>query len=166
MCKKLINRSVAIAILVLFSASMASAANKVGPAPDFELPTDSGKVHLSQLKDKVVYVDFWASWCVPCRKSFPWMNEMKKRYGDQGLEIVAINLDQDHELAKRFLKKIPASFTVAYDPDGAIAEKYKVVGMPSSYIINREGLVVKSHLGFREKDTPDLEELLRMTLEY
>jgi len=135
-------------------------------APDFELPTDTGKINLSDLKNKVVYLDFWSSWCDPCRKSFLWMDEMQRRYGENGLVVVAVNLDKDRALANKFLKKIPVKFTIAYDPEGVLAEKYDVRGMPSSYIISREGELVKTNIGFRVEDALEVENQLRLSLEH
>ena len=127
------------------------------PAHDFALPSAKGQVTLQDYRGKVVYLDFWASWCVPCRHSFPWMNAMQKNYGTKGLEVVTINMDKKRALADKFLKKYPANFTVAFDPEGKSAENYGVMGMPSSYIINRKGEIVYSHVGFREKTASKIE---------
>lgn len=107
-----------------------------------------------QLKDqigKVVYIDFWASWCVPCRKSFPWMNTLQSQYQAQGLSILSINLDHNRALAEEFLTQNPANFPVIYDPKGLIASKYQLKGMPSSFIINRHGKIVSAHVGFNQE---------------
>ncbi len=86
-------------------------------APAFALPNAAGQnVDLDKLRGSVVYVDFWASWCGPCKRSFPWMNEMTRKYGPKGLTIVAINVDKKREDAEKFLKVAPAEFTVVYDP--------------------------------------------------
>lgn len=103
---------------------------------------------LQQYKGNVIYVDFWASWCGPCRKSFPWMNSMQNKYSD--LKIISINVDNDKSLATEFLKKVPANFPIIYDPKGKTAKKYKLKGMPSSYIFNKKGQHVSSHVGFTE----------------
>jgi thiol-disulfide isomerase/thioredoxin len=132
----------------------------------FSLPlkTDSGQIKLSEYKGKVIYLDFWASWCIPCRKSFPWMNEIEKRYADKGFKVIAVNLDQEQDKAKDFLKKIPAQFTVAYDPEGVSATAFKVKGMPSTYLIDRNGKIVFSHIGFRKKEIPAMEEKIKQLL--
>ena len=121
------------------------------PAPDFAISVDQLPDKLSDFKGKVVYLDFWASWCKPCRKSFPWMNKMQQKYGPQGLQIIAVNLDSDLALAKVFLDKVPADIPIIYDPQGNIASGYKLIGMPSSYLIDRAGLLRKSHKGFFTK---------------
>jgi len=133
-------------------------------APNFNLDTRKGKVSLESLKGKVVYVDFWASWCTPCRKAFPWLNKMQEKYADQGLVIVGINLDGERDPANHFLEKVPASFTIAFDPDGKSADDFKVQVMPSSYLINREGKIVFDHKGFKVKQQNDLEAEIKKVL--
>jgi len=133
-------------------------------APNIKLPTSTGEVDLSALRGKVVYLDFWASWCKPCLKSFPWMVEMKSTYVDQGLEIIAVNLDKDRKLADKFLRKLNVNFPVAFDPAGNTATQYKLLGMPSSYLIGRDGKLHASHIGFREKDKPLIEAAIRQLL--
>ncbi len=132
--------------------------------PNLSLQTKQGGLHLNELRGQVVYLDFWASWCVPCRKSFPWMNDMHQRYSKDGLKIVAINLDKEVNLAKQFLTEYPANFTVAYDPEGLSAEKFKVQAMPSSYLIDRQGKLHSTHLGFKEKDTAAMEAAIKSLL--
>jgi len=133
-------------------------------SPDFHLPTREGSVSLSGLKGEVVYLDFWASWCLPCRKSFPWMNELQARYQEQGLKVIAINLDEDRAVAERFLEHLTANFTVAFDASGQSAETYKLLGMPSSYIIDRQGQLQVTHVGFRERDKKTMEKSIRYWL--
>jgi thiol-disulfide isomerase/thioredoxin len=152
--------------LLLFAWSLGQAALAAETAPNFELPTNNGTLTLADLKGKVVYLDFWASWCPPCRQSFPWMDEMERRYGRQGLTVVAVNLDKDRDLAAKFLNEVPAHFTVAYDQRGAVAESYHVPGMPSSFIIDRNGKIQEVHIGFREDDSSELEESLRTALRH
>ena len=152
-------------VMAILCLSLIQAVHAADPvATDFTLPTASGTVRLAEHRNEVVYLDFWASWCIPCRKSFPWMNEMTRRYGKQGLTVLAVNLDKERELAEQFLHEIPAKFTIADDPEGKVAEQYEVQGMPSSYIIDRWGHIVRVHLGFRESDTRDMEHVLRQAL--
>jgi len=162
MLKRIFASCLTLYFIALLLISTAHAAGF--DAPVFKLPTANGTVDLSSLKNKVVYLDFWASWCGPCRKSFPWMNKMAARYADKGLVIVAVNLDKERDLADTFLHNIPATFTVAFDPDGHIADEYKVQGMPSSYLISRDGKIVETHLGFRNEDELRLESIIRTTL--
>lgn len=131
---------------------------------DISFKTKDGAIKLSDYKGKVIYLDFWASWCVPCRKSFPWMNHIQKKYGNKGFKIIAVNLDQEPDKAKAFLDKIPANFTIAYDPEGVSATAFKVKGMPSSYLIDRSGKITFSHIGFREKEIPAMEQKIKQLL--
>ena len=133
-------------------------------APAIDLPGTAGNVQLSSFKGKVVYLDFWASWCEPCKKSFPWMHEMKATYAAQGFEIVAVNLDKDRKLADEFLKAVDVNFKVAFDESGESASRYKLKGMPSSYLIGRDGKLYASHIGFREKDKAKLEQAIKKLL--
>jgi len=153
--------------LILLSAALLSADvnAEVVAAPDLKLPTIDGTVKLSELKGEVVYLDFWASWCLPCKKSFPWMERMQQRYGEKGFKIVAVNLDKDKALADEFLKQKDVSFTVAFDASGNSASKYKLRGMPSSYLIGRDGKVHASHIGFRDKDKDKLEQAVKTLLD-
>lgn len=98
---------------------------------------------------KVVIVDFWASWCVPCRRSFPWLNAMQAKYQSQGLVIVGINLDNVPDDARAFLEDYPAEFKIVYDADRSVAREFEVVAMPSSYLIGRDGELRERHLGFK-----------------
>lgn len=124
------------------------------------------EVHLDlkEFAGKVVIVDFWASWCVPCRRSFPWMNRMQARYADLGLVIIGVNLDQDREQAAEFLEEIPASFTIFYDDEAALAREFDVEAMPSSFVIGRDGHIVARHLGFKVKRQDEYEAVLRDAL--
>lgn len=97
---------------------------------------------------KVVYVDFWASWCIPCLKSFPWMQAMHEKYSKRGLVIIAINLDHDRAKADAFLNKFNPTFTQMFDPDGKLAEEYRVQSMPYSFLVDRSGTPRFEHAGF------------------
>jgi len=110
--------------------------------------THADTLNLDQYKGKVVYVDFWASWCGPCRESFPWMKKMQQQYGKDGLVIIAINVDQDKKLADKFLTEFKPEFSVLFDKDGKLAEDFKVSSMPSSYVLDREGKPRFKHKGF------------------
>lgn len=109
-------------------------------------------------KGQVIYVDFWASWCKPCRKAFPWMNKTLAEHKAKGFKIISVNLDNDKKYALEFLAETPASFDIIYDPKGKSARKLKVRGMPSSFLINRQGEIVSSHVGFNDDKKVKLEQ--------
>lgn len=123
------------------------------------------EIDFDQLKGKVVYLDFWASWCGPCRESFPWMEKMHQHYKDQGLEVIAVNLDQEPGLAQAFLKKFPVDFRIETDPKGELATYFKVETMPTSVIIDRQGNARFSHLGFHNDRSQGYEQEIRQLLE-
>lgn len=150
-----------ISILVLFVVSISAHAEQAKP---FDLATLDGQINLKELKGKVVYLDFWASWCTPCRKSFPWMNKMQTRYQDKGLEIIGVSLDSKRKHTEAFLKKIPAQFTIALDPKGEVADAYHVQVMPTSFLIGRDGQVLWDHKGFRDSAADKLEQAIAEAL--
>jgi len=145
-------------LLMTFFMNPAAHATK---APVFELPGDSGSVSLQKYRNQVVYVDFWASWCVPCKHSFPWLNKMQQRYGEDGFKVIAINVDKKKAHAKKFLERVPATFDIAYDPEGEVADLYSLKVMPSSYLIDRNGNLVHAHKGFKTSDGSRMEDMIR-----
>ncbi len=152
-------------LFCLSFSSKASALDAGSPAPDFELPATQGTVKLSNNSGSVVYLDFWASWCGPCKQSFPWLNEIQQKFGIKGLKVIAVNLDAKNEDALKFLAQIPAEFPVAFDPKGATPDSYGIMGMPASFLIGKDGKIIFRHLGFRESDREDLEKQIEKALE-
>jgi cytochrome c biogenesis protein CcmG, thiol:disulfide interchange protein DsbE len=121
-------------------------------------------IDLGEFRGQVLYLDFWASWCGPCQQSFPWMQTMEDAYQAKGLTVVAVNLDRNRNDAQRFLAKFHPSFDVRFDPQGNLAEQFKVQGMPTSVIIDRQGVVRFTHIGFRPVDRVVYEDQLRQVL--
>ena len=152
--------AVVIPFLLLFNSSVFAAQK----APDFSLQGDKTAIKLSSYKGKVVYVDFWASWCKPCRKSFPFLNTIHERYKNKGLKVIGINLDSDKSDAKKFLSKYPANFSIAYDPEGKTPKQYRLSVMPTSYLIDRQGNLINIHKGFKEAQTQDIEQKIQQAL--
>jgi len=156
--------------LLLFAALIASTSPALAveageAAPAFALPNAKGEtVTLDKLKGQVVYVDFWASWCGPCKRSFPWMNDMQQRYGGKGLSIVAVNVDKKREDADKFLGQTPAQFTIVFDPAGATPSSFAVKGMPSSYLIDGKGNVIVVEQGFHDDRKDAVEDQIRKLL--
>jgi thiol-disulfide isomerase/thioredoxin len=148
---------------------IASLALLAGPAhaldigqavPDVELPGSTVGARLSDLKGKLVYVDFWASWCAPCKQSFPWMNEMQRKYGARGLQVLAINVDAKRSDADNFLAQGAPSFALAFDGKGESPKRLGVKGMPTSVLVGTDGKVLFVHQGFRMEDRAELEAKL------
>jgi cytochrome c biogenesis protein CcmG/thiol:disulfide interchange protein DsbE len=126
-----------------------SAAHAAVPAAPFDL---------SAYKGKVVYLDFWASWCAPCRLSFPFMRSMNATYGSRNFVVVAVNLDRDHGAAQAFLQRYGGGVPVLYDPTGKIASEYKVGTMPTSVLIGRDGKVRYVHRGYFANKTAEYQQ--------
>jgi len=119
---------------------------------------------LQALRGRVVYLDFWASWCIPCRQSFPWMQQMQQRYRADGLEVVAVDLDRSRPDADRFLESYPTHLRLVFDPDGVLATRFDVQGMPTSLLIDRHGAARFTHIGFLPKDRAVYESEIRTLL--
>lgn len=120
---------------------------------------------LSEHRGQVIVLDFWASWCVPCRRSFPWLNTMSEKYEDRGLVIIGINLDQEAASAAAFLQKYPARFRIEYDQGGNIAREFGVQAMPSSFVIGRDGQTRAQHLGFKVRRQDEYEAAIVAALQ-
>lgn len=119
---------------------------------------------VQQYRGKVLLLDFWASWCVPSRRSFPWMNEMQEKYEGQGLVIVGVNVDAEPEEAQAFLDEFPVNFQTIEDGNGELAKEFDVIAMPSSYVIDRNGEIVTRHVGFKVKRQEDYESVIQTAL--
>lgn len=163
---------IGITLLSAFIATItttALATEEGAQAPDFTLPgvrENEAAVTLSDLRGEIVYVDFWASWCAPCLRSLPEVNTLYERYKDQGFSVVAITIDDPVEDALDFLLDLetPLAYNVVLDQTAEIMDQYAVVGMPTSFLIDREGVVRMVHKGFRDGDTALLEQKLTALL--
>ncbi|MCA9577192.1 MAG: TlpA family protein disulfide reductase [Myxococcales bacterium] len=168
-------RTLAACAIVAFSA--ASVFFPLGPqtalalrggqrAPEIGLTDLAGqRVDLASLRGKVVLVDFWASWCGPCREELPVLERFYQTYRERGLVVVGVNVDQDVANMTRFLQRQPLTFPVVHDAQHAVAERYGPTTMPSSFLIDRAGVVHSVHRGFRASDAAPLEAEIRALLE-
>ncbi len=160
---KLISTIAPICFALLFFTTNSAHAIDLGQvAPEFSIPGKlkdaKNTIKLSDYRGKLVYLDFWASWCGPCKKSFPWMNAMQEKFGAQGLSIIAINLDTKSDDSEIFLSKIPANFLIGFDSQGVLAKQYQVKAMPSSILIDRDGKILALHKGFNEASAKKTEQ--------
>jgi thiol-disulfide isomerase/thioredoxin len=121
-------------------------------------------IDLEKHRGHVVYIDFWASWCKPCRKSFPWLESIHRRYADEGLDVIAINLDKERKKAAAFLEKHPASFEIRYDPQGLAARAFGVEAMPTAFLFDRQGKQIATYRGFHQKECAAVEAAIREQL--
>ncbi|MDA7746490.1 TlpA family protein disulfide reductase [Psychromonas sp.] len=125
---------------------------------------DTQDTSFGQLKGQWLYVDFWASWCIPCKKSFPFMNELQNVFKDKNVRVIAISVDDTEAAAVKFLKYNKTDFWVFHDPKGKLASEFKVPGMPSSYLINPEGEIVYKHVGFTEESGNEIINVINKSL--
>ena len=124
------------------------------------------RIDLDQYRGRVVVIDFWASWCKPCRQSIPWLNDLHARYARQGLVVIGVNVDAERADAERFQRDVPIGFDVVYDPQGRLAEQFHVQGMPSSFVFDRHGKLAQTLLGFQEARREQHESEIRDLLNH
>mgnify|MGYP000403814234 CR=1 FL=1 len=161
------NLSVSAVVLALAASGAAYAVESGQPAPQCVAKSFNATqpaLDISQLRGKVVYVDFWASWCGPCAQSFPFMNELDRDMRDRGVQVVGISVDDKASDAETFLTKRPANFAVAIDSSGACPSSFQVKGMPTSYLIDRNGVVRHVHVGFKAGDAAKLRAVAEQLL--
>ena len=134
-------------------------------APDFRLPTRAGSpVALADLRGQVVMINFWASWCGPCRQEFPVLDAMYRKYRPMGFTLLAINVESDPADAERFLAATPVTFPVAFDAGNAVSSSYGVSAMPTTLIIDRKGQVRWLHRAYKPGDENEYLDRVRAML--
>lgn len=154
-----------IILAAAFSVPALTIADASKPAADFNLPgLKQANVKLSDYKGKTVYLDFWASWCGPCRKSFPFMNQMQEKYGKDGLEVIAINVDEKRVDADKFLADNPGKFTIAFDKEGKTPTAFSVDKMPTSLLIDAKGNITYIHVSFSDEKAAEIEARIKEQL--
>jgi peroxiredoxin len=140
----------------------AAAANPGGPAPDFTLAArDGGKVSLAELKGQVVMINFWATWCGPCRQEMPLFAQLQSKYEPLGFTLLAVNVEPDSAAAVNWLKGMPITFPVLFDTDSAVAGRFGVEGMPSTVFVDRQGQVRYVHRGYKPGDEAKYADMIR-----
>jgi thiol-disulfide isomerase/thioredoxin len=134
--------------------SAALAASSSGPAPSFQLSGRGGKaIDLSQFKGQVVMINFWATWCGPCRQEMPLLEDIYKKYKPMGFTMLGVNVEPDSKSAEAWLEKQkPVTFPIAFDVDSKVSKLYKVAGMPSTVFVDRKGNVRVMHKGYKPGD--------------
>jgi len=154
------------AILTLIPVQALLAVDVGQKAPECVLNglSDGQSYDAKALRGKVVYIDFWASWCGPCAKSFPFLAELSGDLKDKGLEVIGVNLDENLEDAKTFVSQFPVNFMLAKDSTEQCASAYDVKAMPSSYLIGRDGIVRHVHMGFRSDESAELRKTVEALL--
>jgi len=158
---------IGLSLILLFSVSFAAigsanAAADGGPAPDFTLKSLTGKnMKLSELAGNVVLINFWASWCGPCREEMPLLNELHNRYEPLGFTVLGVNVEEDVNAAKGFLKNFPADFPVLLDNTNRVSRQYKVVAMPTTVVVDRDGNMRFLHQGYKSGDEAKYRQMVK-----
>ncbi len=159
----------AVTLLALFTFALTCHAGEMNkPAPAFELPhLDAAQTitSLDSTNGKIRYLDFWASWCAPCRVSVPAIIQLQADLGGDDFEVIAVNVDENPDAARRFLKRYDINYTVLSDPDASSAADYKLPGMPTSYVLDRDGVIKLVHSGFKPGDMDKIRETITALLE-
>ena len=155
------NRIAAVtAALALSLPALAGSAG--GPAPSFTLVARSGQdVSLAQYKGQVVMINFWASWCGPCRQEMPLLESIYKKYNRMGFTLLGVNVEPDSKAANDWLKETPVSFPILYDKDSKVSKLYDVGGMPCTVIIDRSGKLRVLHRGYKPGDENEYLDSIR-----
>jgi thiol-disulfide isomerase/thioredoxin len=160
---KILRASLMLLSLLLSAQAMALGVDNV--VPNLSAPSSDGRtLSLAQLKGQIVYLDFWASWCAPCREAMPVMDALYQRYRDRGLVVLGVNVDTDRKSAQRMLDQVRPTFPIAFDPDGKWPQAFGLKDMPTSYLIDAKGVVRYVRKGYRARDAQELETAIKAAL--
>lgn len=151
-----------LSLSLIFGAAIAQGKEMNEPAPDFTLKSRQGdNLRLEDFRGQVVMLNFWASWCGPCRQEMPLMDTIYEQYKDLGFTVLAVNVDENREEALRFLEKVPVSYPILYDPESQVSEQYNVQAMPTTVMIDRNGNARFVHYGYKPGYEDDYEQQIR-----
>jgi thiol-disulfide isomerase/thioredoxin len=149
----IMNRTSKALRALLLTALLAAPALAVTPAPPFKLDSMAGKpVSLDQYKGQVIMINFWASWCGPCRTEMPLLEKLHAKYKPMGFTMIGVNVEPDSSLAAQWLKATPVTFPILFDTKSEVSKLYSVAGMPSTVIIDRKGNLRWLHRGYKAGD--------------
>ena len=151
--------------LVMLLPGTATASDGHSKAPDFTLKSRSGEnLRLAEQRGNIVLVNFWASWCGPCREELPKMEALQKSYQDLGFTVLAINVDDNPAKAESLLSEVEVSFPVLFDPEGKISQQYNLSAMPTTVIVDRDGNARLTHKGYKTGDELKYEKAIKVLM--
>jgi thiol-disulfide isomerase/thioredoxin len=149
-------------LISLMCVSLAGAAAVKGPAPNFTLKSLGGKnLKLSEMTGNVVLINFWASWCGPCREEMPLLNGLHKKYAPLGFTVLGVNVEEDVDGAMSFLKNVPVDFPILLDNTNKVSKQYKVVAMPTTVVVDRDGNMRYLHEGYKPGDEKKYRQMIK-----
>lgn len=159
------------ATLMLLIAALAFIASAIphamaeairGKAPDFTLKSQSGEnIKLSELRGKVVFINFWASWCGPCRQEMPVLDQLYQRYRDLDFTVLGVNVEENPDAARSLLKDVPVTFPILFDSSNSVTKLYQVKGMPSSILVDRDGNMRHVYMGYQRGHEQEYQNQVR-----
>jgi thiol-disulfide isomerase/thioredoxin len=157
------NLVVAAAAAAVLAAAPTLAGSTGGPAPNFTLDSrEGGQLSLSELEGQVVMINFWATWCAPCRQEMPLLEEIYQRYAPLGFTLLGVNVEEDSAGADRWLREnVPVTFPILYDPENSVSELYDVNAMPTTVLVDRTGNVRVIHKGYKPGDESEYIDYVR-----
>jgi thiol-disulfide isomerase/thioredoxin len=142
--------------------NLAGAATAKGPAPNFTLKSLSGKnLKLSEMTGNVVLINFWASWCGPCREEMPLLNALHKKYQPLGFTVLGVNVEERLDGAKSFLSNVPVDFPILLDNKNEVSKQYKVIAMPTTVVVDRDGNMRYLHEGYKPGDEKKYRQMIK-----
>jgi peroxiredoxin len=151
-----------IAVIGMLTPLAVSAAEVGKPAPDFTLKSLSGEnLKLSEMTGNVVLINFWASWCGPCREEMPLLNALHSKYEPLGFTVLGVNVEEDVNGAKGFLKNFPVDFPVLLDNTNKVSKQYKVIAMPTTVVVDRDGNMRYLHQGYKSGDEEKYRQMVK-----
>ena len=149
-------------LISLVCVSLAGAAAVKGPAPNFTLKSLGGKnLKLSEMTGNVVLINFWASWCGPCREEMPLLNALHKKYAPLGFTVLGVNVEEDLDGAMSFLENVPVDFPILLDNTNKVSKQYKVVAMPTTVVVDRDGNMRYLHEGYKPGDEKKYRQMIK-----
>ncbi|PUB83114.1 MAG: TlpA family protein disulfide reductase [gamma proteobacterium symbiont of Ctena orbiculata] len=154
-----------VAGLLLLACGYTVAAKQPSMAPDFTLKSREGvNIKLSELRGQVVMVNFWASWCGPCRQEMPLLQQLFDRYQSLGFSLLGVNVDEDRAAADKMLSDLPVSFPILYDDRSKVSKQYQVKAMPSTFMVDRDGRIRYLHKGYKPGYEEEYQQQIRQLL--
>ena len=151
-----VNKCIFTLLFLLFFVPIRCYSEQIGTmAPAFSLVDVNGSVvMLEQFKGKVVFLDFWAPWCIPCRQELPELDKLYKKFHDDGLEVIGISIDPSEKNVAAFLQKVPLSVHIVIDKKNEVSDAYRVSSLPTGFIVGRDGIIQRIHKGFDKGSLP------------